>query len=341
MDFAAFQSTFLQRIAAAQFLVEQTNKSSILVIQQFPTAEDTEILLPAVRESISNIIAFVELGDLETLKYVFAHADGTFDAIAMDSDAKHERSRALIDYVRGVVTKAKVFYYSDTNVWAESALTFIQHVEKGLNGKNILIAGTGILVTKLLNNLSDYGTNLFYLPGQSSSQHQQLRGASPTGFEKIAGTIDDSCDLSGIDLLIGASIKQVSVDDRIAQRLPRGINIYDMGIGNFSADFIVTARDREDQVYRLDNRAGISSMVLSLFETDYLITKMMGTVCIKDVELVSGGILGCKGAVIVDNVYKPTYVIGIADGKGRVNFTPETAKESEDLLFVKRLIAAI
>lgn len=341
MDFAAFQSTFLERIEATRFLVEQTNKSSVLVIQQFPTADDTEILLPAVRESISNIIAFVELGDLETLKHVFAHADGNFDAIAMDSDVKHERSHALIDYVKGAVTKAKVFYYSDTNVWAESALTFIQHVEKGVKGKNVLVAGTGILVAKLLNNLSDYGANLFYLPGRIPSQNQQLRGASSTGSRKAFQTIDDSCDLSGMDLLIGASIKQVSVDDGVAQRLRRGINIYDMGIGNFSGDFIVGAREREHQVYRLDNRAGISSIVLSLFETDYLITKMMGAVSIKDVELVSGGILGRKGAVIVDNVYKPTHVIGLADGEGRVNFAPTTDKENQDLLFVKRLIAAI
>ena len=114
-----------------------------------------------------------------------------------------------------------------------------------------------------------------------------------------------------------------------------------MGIGNFPADFIFAAATKQNKIYRLDNRAGISSMVLSLFETDYLIRKMMGVVNIKDVELVSGGIMGHKGAIIVDNVYQPTHVIGIADGKGRVKFTPETDKERNDYLFVKRLISPV
>jgi len=341
MDFAAFKSTYRERIEATQFLVEQTNKSSVLVIQQFPTARDTEILLPAVRESISNVIAFVELGNLETLKHALGEADGTFDAIAMDSDIKHEHSDALIDYVKNAVIKGKVFYYSDTSVWAESALTFVQNIESGLKNKNILVTGAGILLAKLLNNLSDYGANLFYLPGPDPVQDVLLNAASAGGSSKTFRMIDDFSDLSGIGLVIGASIKQVSADDALAERLPRGINIYDMGIGNFSADFIVAARGRDHQMYRLDNRAGISSMVLSLFETDYLISKMMGSVCIKDVQLVSGGILGPKGAIIVDNVYQPTHVIGIADGKGRVNFRPETTKESDDLQFVNRLIAAI
>ena len=341
MDFAAFKSTYRERIEATQFLVEQTNKSSVLVIQQFPTARDTEILLPAVRESISNVIAFVELGDLETLKHAIEDADGTFDAIAMDSDVKHEHSRALIDYVKNAVTKTKIFYYSDTSVWAESALTFVQNIESGLKDKNILVTGAGILLAKLLNNLSDYGANLFHLPGPDPVQDVLLSAVSAGGSSKTFRVIDDSSDLSRIDLVIGASIKQVSADDALAERLPQGINIYDMGIGNFSEDFIVAARARGQQMYRLDNRAGISSMVLSLFETDYLISKMMGSVCIKDVHLVSGGILGPKGAIIVDNVYQPTHVIGIADGKGRVNFTPETEKENDDLQFVNRLIAAI
>lgn len=341
MDLDAFRLTYPERIAAARFLVEQTNKSSVLVIQQFPTSGDREILLPAVRESISNIIAFVELGDLKTLQHVIAHGDGQFDAIAMDSDVKLEQSRALIDYVKEVVTKSKLFYYSDTNVWAESALTFIQQIEKGVKDKNILIAGTGILLAKLLNNLLDYGANLFYLRGRIPSQDPELLNAFAEVVRKGFRVIDGSHDLSEIDLLIGASIKQISVDDAIADRLPRNINIYDMGIGNFATGFIVAAWERQNQIYRLDNRAGISSMVLSLFETDYLISKMMGTVCIKEVELVSGGVLGRKGAVIVDNVYKPTHIIGIADGKGRVNFAPETDKERNDMSFVKRLIAPI
>jgi hypothetical protein len=64
----------------------------------------------------------------------------------------------------------------------------------------------------------------------------------------------------------------------------------------------------------------------------------MGKVTIKTTEIVAGGIMGRNGAIIVDNIKDPSYVIGVADGRGRVKYDPETSQENNDYNFVQRLL---
>ena len=65
------------------------------------------------------------------------------------------------------------------------------------------------------------------------------------------------------------------------------------------------ARSRGMRLYRLDNRAGISSAIIRLLETDYMVGKLMGHLRLKDVDIVAGGLLAQTGAVIVDDIRNP------------------------------------
>jgi hypothetical protein len=336
MDFTSLKRKFQDRLDETTFLVSKTNKSSVLIIQQFPRDQDTEILLPRVRESISNIIAFVELGNAETLEYVLESSDGVFDAIAMDADIKCAESASLVSLAKSRVNKSKLFFYSDNATWADSAIHFIQNIEKGLLGKKILIAGQGLLCIKLIQNLRDFDAKIFWY--NQDLHPGEIEPALPVPYRERVQIVNDEIDFSVIDIIVGAAVKEESISPKIIKQCKAEINVFDIGIGNFSVAVIAVLESRKCKIFRLDNRAGISSTMLGLFETDYLINKMMGTVTIKGVELVSGGVMGHKGAVIVDSIKDPSYIVGIADGKGMVNLVPENDAEQYGLDFVQKLI---
>ena len=297
---------FKERIFQTQELVERTNKSSILVIQQFPTEKDSQTLVPHVRESISNIIAFVELGDLISLKQFVEVSDGQFDYIMMDEDVKLPRSKEMINWISKNIRTSQLFFYIDITTWADAGIYFVRAIEQRLSDKKVHVCGEGILANNIKTQLSLLKIDL----------------------------ISENSD--GIEVLLGVGLKQASFQGKLSM-IASGARVYDIGIGNFTANQINEFKIKNCQVYRIDNRAGISSIVLQVLEANFLKRKIMGRAQLKGISLVAGGVMGDNGAIIVDSINDPSHVIGIANGVGFVKAMPENITEEDNLRFVEDL----
>jgi hypothetical protein len=137
--------------------------------------------------------------------------------------------------------------------------------------------------------------------------------------------------------VVGASQKTPSIDEPIVSRLAPGSPIYDIGIGSLTPAAADLARARGLRLYRLDNRAGISSAIVRLLETDYMVNRLMGHVRVRDVDIVAGGLLAPPGSVIVDDIRNPALVFGIADGQGRFRRPPLSDEDRRRVDFVNSL----
>ena len=302
------------RVADIVALTARTRKAAVLVVQQFPTEERCAPRFPPVRESIANLMAFVELGAVAHLETVLDEAQ-TFDWIAVDCDDKISESAAIVSLARARVPKERLLFYSDNQVWFQSAFDMVQRIEGGLSGKTAIVCGTGPIADALVSWLPRIGATV----------------ARPESLSETT-EIDAS-------IVLGASQKQVSVDVALVERLPAAASFYDLGLGNLSLAAADRARARGCALYRLDNRAGISSAIIGLLETDHLLTTLMGRATLRGIDVVAGGLLGTPGAVIVDDIRRPRVIFGIADGAGRFRPEPLSAEDREHLDFVRTLIA--
>jgi hypothetical protein len=292
-------------------LATRTNKAAVLVVQQFPVVEDSGVRFPPVRESIANLMAFVELGTARDLASVLEGA-GLFNWIAVDCDYKLPESAAIVQTARLRVPAEQLLFYSDNQVWFDSALDMVQRLERGLSDKAVVLCGAGPLADSLAFTLPRIGASVI-IPDS---------GHSP---------IDAS-------IVLGASQKRESIQVSLIQRLPGNASAYDLGIGNLTVEAAELARSRGFKLYRLDNRAGISSAMIRLLETDNMATTLMGRAKLRHVEVVAGGLLGPAGAVIVDDIRHPTMIFGIADGKGRFKSEPLDPEDRERVEYVRSLI---
>ena len=301
------------RLDAVSALAVRTNKATVLVIQQFPVPEDSGVLFPHVRESIANIMAFVELGRAADLSWVLDSArDHPFNWTAIDCDQKLPESMAIIDLARARIKKEHLLYYSDNQVWFDSGLDIVQRLEGGLPGKSVLLCGSGPLAQCLLDALPRLG---------ASVMSADRRVGSP----------------ARVSIVLGAAQKRVSIDESLVEQLPPDAAIYDVGLGNLSMAAADCARARGLRLYRLDNRAGISSAIVRLLETDFMVGKLMGHLRLKDVDIVAAGLLAPPGAVIVDDISNPTFIFGVADGKGRFK-EPLDPSDEQRVAFVRSLL---
>jgi len=294
---------------AASKLARITNKSSVLVIQQFPVIDDTETLITPVRESVSNIISFIELGDIEILNDVLKLADGKVDGIIMDADLKLPQSINLVKAASSLVKLSKIFFYSDTETWAEAAFHFILGREGTLVDKSIMLIGEGLLHLTIMRKLE-------ILTSRISSQ-----------------PINDE-----YDLVIGASYKKQCQAENLEKTIKADARIYDVGIGNFAHDQLIRLRSKTRDIYRFDNRAGVSSMVLAKLETDHLLNRVMGKTTIKGVNVIAGGIMGEAGDIIVDDIKNPAYVVGVANGAGFLKTDNLSTDEQQRLDLIRSII---
>jgi hypothetical protein len=204
-------------------------------------------------------------------------------------------------------------FYSDNHVWFQSALDMVQRIERGLSGKTVLLCGSGPVADGLAAVLPQIGVTL----RQPADAIEPLDAA----------------------IVLGAAQKRRSIDRALIDRLPQNASIYDLGLGNLSPDAAARARDRGCRLYRLDNRAGISSAVIGLLETDHLVSTLMGRATLRGIDVVAGGLLGAPGAVIVDDIRRPRVIFGVADGAGRFRTEPLSAEDRDHVEFVRALIA--
>ncbi len=300
------------RLEATATLAARTNKATVLVVQQFPVMENRGALFPLVRESIANIMAFVELGAAGDLSWVLEAAGAAFNWVVVDCDHKIPASPEIVALAKSRVPAERLLFYSDNQVWFDSGLDMVQRLERGLTGRSIVLCGAGPLADCFAAALPRIGATVV--------------------------SADDACTMPDPpSIVVGASQKRESVDSALVERLPASAAIYDIGLGNLSLAAADLARARGLRLYRLDNRAGVSSAIVRLLETDYMVDKLMGQLRLKGVDIVAGGLLAPSGAVIVDDIRNPTWIFGVADGRGRFK-EPTDLEDEKRLDFVRSLI---
>jgi hypothetical protein len=310
-----FKTEFLCRLACVKEQVSLTNKASVLIIQQIPTEKEGEkFLLPHVRESISNIICFVELGDTSLIDFIFDNAIGVIDKIILDSDIKRTNSIQIINSILKRKEKISISTYSDLDMWGSASVDFMLALESNFFNKKILLLGNNYLTTRLLLNLLNKEAIVSMFENDYDNGHFKFNNHSDLLITNEFIRLVDKSDVY-FDVLIGGGIMELYPGEEKLQKMDFA-NIYDIGLHNFSKDFINSNIKKNINIYRFDNRAGISSVVLNIMETDYLIKNNLGKVFVNDIPVVSGGQMGEEGAIVVDNSFNPKLVLGIADGTG-------------------------
>lgn len=304
-----FNESFKKTMANVKALIEKTNKLAVLVIIQHAEEDIFDPVVPAVRESISNIICFVALGSANECDNICCEAEGIIDEMVIDADIKRVNSRVIIESFAKQASKhgMGVSYFSDFDCWSQSAINYIFETEgKDIWCEKIVILGNNPLSNRIFDGFKNRGISV-------------------------------SNDISApADILIGANIYQEATElNKIKGQHFR--RIYDIGIHNFSSKFISSQLESGIECYRSDDRAGMAGVIISIMENKYLVHNNVGRVNIGGIGVVSGGVIGKDGDIVVDNAFNPKSIFGIAAGDGTFKRTPSTI-DLQNLNKIKTLI---
>lgn len=333
MEVNVFKKQYLERLQVAKQMIADTNKASVLFMVQIPDRENNDLLLPITRESLSNIICFVEIGDASLVDFIIEQAEGIIDKIVLDVDYKRAASREIIEAVRKQ-NRIPVMEYSDLKMWGDSSLDFVLQNEKNHLPLRVLLLGHSYLTTHILQSFLLRDVDIFMLPEDyldeyALDDHVQVAVRSMR-LHKVETENE-------FDIIIGSNLKREYDCNRLVSISAK--SVYDIGLQNFSREYISSQMAKGVEVYRFDNRAAVSSVVLNLMETDELIKHVMGRAEIADMHIVSGGLMGRKGDFVVDHITNPHSVLGIADGHGSfIHEYDYTDEERERIIKLRKVI---
>ncbi|MCL1630569.1 hypothetical protein M3N64_01200 [Sporolactobacillus sp. CPB3-1] len=256
--------------------------------------------------------------DLKQVRDCLLALDGQVDYILIDIEQKQNIS--LIRTARAMITQSRIITCKPNDATVEACDLLIRHhAHDELENKSILVIGSGNLSTKIALRLAERQANV-HLLSRSYTKAVQIADClnlitpefSPAihAVQAPARNYDSIISFLSADGIIGEDFLPFLNEDSL---------IIDGGINNFKPAFIKKALKKGITCYRLDVRIAFLYYVLLLsHEVTSFFTQTMGRIEYpeKDCHLVSGGIIGNAGDIIVDQVMAPTQIIGIADGSG-------------------------
>lgn len=320
-------------------LVKTTNKKSVLIIQQYPKAErDTKVQFPPIRESLSNIICFVSVTNEKCIDDIISLSKGIIDLIVLDTDNKRINTDDIVasTYKAAKVQEIPVVAYSDYETWSIAAVNYLLQIESKQQ-PHVLLIGKSQLASHIILDLISRNVRVSLLK-EEFGETIQVPYDNGTQISLSSDHIDlvDKSTKGQYDALLSCTIIEKTPCLRAIEN--KSFNhIYDIGLNNFTKEFIDNRKKTGCVFYRSDDHAGIASMIVNILESEYLVKRNLSRVSLADISVVSGGLIANEGDVVVDNADNPTAVFGVANGLGMFK-TELTEKDKQNIEKIKSLL---
>lgn len=228
-------------------------------------------------------------------------------------DVERKQDLNLMEVARQAVSSGTLHSIKPNDITVDALVALIEErFGPDLSGLRVQVNGPGNLGFKFALRLAETGCEV-HLTGRNAAKVAALVEAinlvipAHTPFSVSEGPGSD------VHVLVSAvTAEHVVTPDWLDLLAPSALCV-DVGINNLSPEFIEAASAAGHQCNRLDVRsAGDPLPVLpNPFFKDIAGRRMLG-----EAGIVAGGLMGCVGELVVDQVRRPTQVIGIANGTG-------------------------
>lgn len=181
-----------------------------------------------------------------------------------------------------------------------------------LGGRKVGVVGAGNIGFKAALLLAERGAPVFIYARRADAAQLAVDAINAILPRHSSARVDVWTE-QRVDLMVTAISARGAIGDEWLNRLHEGASVIDVGIGNLSTEFLAAVVQRAAHVLRLDTSATGSQLNTGspeFFETRF------GRALVAGVPVVSGGIIGGRGSVVVDSFARPTRVLGLADGVG-------------------------
>ncbi len=298
-----------------------------------------------IREFSQIVIAGVIVYSESEAKEIAHIIDGNVDYVFVDSEKKISNKFSITGSIANIeravresIVQSHFFTYKGNDLTVDSIDSLLSYLYKekirGLGGVKVAIIGSGNLGSKLALKMVERGADVVVTRRNKSKLKcivKALNLIKPDYTqEEVEYSYDNKEASKQVEILIGTTNGLPSITLEMAKLVANKAIILDAGKGTIEQDALKYFNSKGATVYRVDITASLAGMVeMQLFLDDVFRFKL-GRRQYHGIGIVSGGIIGKSGELVVDDISSPGVIYGVAQGDGL--FKDKLSKEDQESL---------
>ncbi|MFC1928511.1 NAD(P)-binding domain-containing protein [Chloroflexota bacterium] len=328
-------------IEATVTRAKEVNKISMFSIATISNVNSKEILFPSMRETDKTVCGNILLNSERYLGEIIKEIDGIVEIILVDTETKTPNVVDLESKVGNLAKKSKILTFKPNDLAIDAADALIAQLKSPLKDKKITIIGGGNVGSKLALKLVERGADVYLTRRNKRKLEKIVEGLNIIKSDYLRGRVHYTTQnleaTENADVLIGTTPGVAVITADMIKHTKAGSLVLDLGTGTIFPDAIEEAKRRNIEVLCLFMKPGYDGALETILQTENLIQNLKSK-NLGSFSIISAGILGKRGDIIVDNVDNPTIILSIADGKGDVIPDINDREFQENVAIVKSLI---
>ncbi len=227
-----------------------------------------------------------------------------------------------------LIPQEKRHFFKPNDFTVEAADEWVAQRVPIMKGASIAIIGAGNIGTKLALRLAERGGNVNLVGRRVKALEAAVNGLNAMlrgdGAVTASPSIKEAC--TGSDIIIGCTAGSAVIDAE-AVEMSQASLLLDIGNGCFTRGAIAVAHDRGLLLEVLSPTAGWEGFIRRYVVTRKLQQGLGRRQINEMVWIVSRGVMGSIGDVLVDDITNPTRVIGVCNGLGDLLYGEEAMKK--------------
>ena len=291
---------------------KKKGKKSILNIVLSDIDKNENFISGFIQESPLFITGSIEIAEYGYIKDLVEYISDKFDYLLIDSSIKKENDKETLKNIMSKFGNSTLLLYNDLLLWAKSVVSFMTVMAGNLINKKIVVVGKNRLAEYLLDQMMDFGADVRAYEADRDHKYRDIE-PSENFFEQC--NIIVSC--SRLHKLAKKFVcKFLSIDF-----------VFDAKINSVEEDCIDYLNNQDIKLIRPDMRSAIAGEILHQISNFSMVRNDLGRSKIEGYNVVSGGLVGKRGEIVVDSISGPTRVIGVAQGNGKVSYWPNDREQ--------------
>lgn len=319
-----------KKILLLNEMFSSTSKKKTLFLSTTANLNNPETYIASKKETSSRLIAHIILRSFKDVPEIIKEMGVVFESILVDTEIKGEY-RDLYEDATQMFGKDLIIGVkpNDFTVNAIDAL----FAKQNLNGWKISILGTGNIGSKLCIKLIERGANCS-IQSRNILKLEKIRNGIETfksGTGSISCTTSITESVRDADAVVNCAPGIPILMYEHVQMIKKGAIIIDVGNGTIDGSAIEYILNRDIKLYIMNSLPGLVSELSCIEKSDELISNLKRKKLSEKVSVITTGILGKKGDVIVDNIDNIKNIVGVCDGRGDLLKNDEASKYLEEL----------
>lgn len=307
-------------------------KRRLMCLSTTANLNNPNIYFGSIRETETTVAGNIIFTSAEMLPETVNAFDGFVESFLIDVEVKN----SISDFAKrtsALVKKSKCHFYKPNDFTVRALDEFVACLIPDLRNSNALIIGAGNIGCKAALSLAERGASvkLYDIAVERTEKIVSVLNLLKRGRGEIILSGEPSADAVNAGLILGCTPGIPGITHKMILNVSRDSIIIDVGNGTLFPDVVEEANRRDLTIYCFSAECGYESFVKLWEQTERMLKSMGRRKLASGLTLITPGILGGLGDIIVNDLDTQERIIGVCDGRGDI-LSGENAKE-----FIERL----